>query len=101
MTNGLERQWIAFGGTLIELVAAIAISFHALWAVLALVRREGIDRARLLIADGVFAGLGFSVTGTLLTTIALQSWRQMGFFVFVFALRTMLKRVFAWERKSH
>ncbi len=96
--SSFEQRWVSLGGTLIDLAAAVVISFHALWALAALIRGEGTDRARLLVADGVLAGLAFSVAGTLLKTIALQSWPQLGTFVFVYALRTMLKRVFAWER---
>ena len=99
MIQHIEEQWVALGGTLIELAAAFVISFHAAWALLALLRGQGTDRARLIIANGVLAGLAFSVAGTLLKTIALQTWPQLGTFLFVYALRTMLKRVFAWERR--
>ncbi len=89
---------ISLAGTLIEIAAAVVISFHAGWAFLDILRGRGADRARILIADGVLSGLGFSVAGTLLKAIGLASWSQMGMFAFVFALRTMLKHVFAWER---
>ncbi len=98
MKSGVDAHWIALGGTLIGLAAAIVIGFHVLWALVALLRRQGTDRARLIVAEGVLAALSLSVAGTLLATIALQTWTQLGAFVFVYALRTMLKRVFAWER---
>ena len=98
MKNGIDGRWIAVGGTLIGLAVAIVIGFHVLWALAVLVRRQGTDRARMIVADGVLAALSFSVAGTLLGMIALQTWTQLGTFVFVYAFRTMLKRVFAWER---
>ena len=67
----LEARTIAVGGTLIELV----------------------------IADGVLAALSFSVAGTLLKTIALNSWTDIRTFAFVLVLRTALKRVFQAEQK--
>jgi len=99
VSNTLEQQVIGWGGVLIDLISAWVIGYHALWALLALARRGGTDKARLIIADGVLAGLGFSVAGTLLKTIALQTWEQLGFFTLIFALRTALKKVFAWERR--
>lgn len=91
---------ISLGGTLIELAAALVIAFHVAWALWAIMRHQGADRVRLVIAEGVLAGLSFSVAGTLLKAIALQTWSQIGMFAFVFALRAMLKRVFAAERQA-
>jgi len=96
--NEFEQQIIGTGGILIELVSAVVIAYHSCWALIVLIRGEGTDRARLIIADGVLAGLGFSVAGTLLKTIALQSWPQMGIFALVFSFRTILKQVFSRER---
>ena len=97
--DSFDYRWIALGGGLIELLAAIVIGFHALWALTAMVRRFEADRPRLIIADGVLTALGFSAAGTLLKALALQSWQQIGIFTFVLALRTLLKQVFARERK--
>ena len=91
---------ISTGGTLIELVAAFVVVFHAGWAIGVLVRWHDSDRTRLIIADGVLAALSFSVAGTLLKTIGLESWDQIRMFAFVLALRTLLKRVFQWEQRT-
>ena len=84
--------------SLIELLAAFVIVVHAALAVGALVRGQGLDRARLLIAEGVLAALGFSLAATLLKVIGLQQWVQIRTFATVFVLRQMLKRVFTHER---
>ena len=88
------------GGSIIELLAAIVIVYHVLWAIAGIVRRQGSDVARIRIAQGVLSALGFSVAGTLLKTIALQTWPQIRLFTFIFVLRTLLKRVFLWEENS-
>ena len=93
-----ETAWVTLGGTLIELLAAIVVGFHVLWAVARILTGHGSDDARLLIARGVLAALSFSVAGTLLKTIALQSWPQIRIFAFVLVLRTLLKQIFQWEQ---
>ena len=65
-----------------------------------MLRHRSSDKARLIIAEGVLAALGFSVAGTLLKTIALQDWTQIRAFTVVLVLRTLIKRVFEWEKVS-
>ncbi|MDQ2885502.1 MAG: DUF1622 domain-containing protein [Chloroflexota bacterium] len=43
-------------------------------------------------------GLSFKLAGTLLRTIELRTWQQIFMFVAIFALRTLIKRLFTWER---
>lgn len=92
------QGWIVAGGTIVDLLAAIVIVYHVLWALLGIVQLGGSDLARIRIAQGVLTALGFSVAGSLLKIIGLQTWSQIRMFAFVFVLRTMLKRVFAWEQ---
>ncbi len=94
-----EQAWIAAGGSIIEAMAAVVIAYHVLWALSAALKRDS-DAARLYIARGVLTALGFSLAGTLLKTIALQTWPQIRIFAFVFVLRTSLKRVFLWEEQA-
>ncbi len=94
----LESRWISAGSIVIEMIAAVIIAFHACWALAAMARHYEADRPRLIIADGVLTALGFSVAGTLLKALALQSWQQIGMFAFVLTLRTLLKQVFKRER---
>jgi len=98
--QGKGAALILLGGSLIEMLAAFVIAFHAGWALLSLIQDRKGDRARLLIAKGVLDALGFSVAGTLLKTLGLESWVEIRTFAFVFLLRTLLKQVFQWERSS-
>jgi uncharacterized membrane protein len=82
----------------IQLLAALVIAVHLAAALVAVVRTGSISRARLTAADGVIAGLGLITAATLLRTIELRSWNQIALFSVVLALRTVLKRLFAWER---
>ncbi len=95
-----ETAYIAFGGTVIELLAAIIIALHVAIAISRILTARGSDEARLIIARGVLAALSFSVAGTLLKTIALQSWPEIRTFAFVLLFRTLLKRVFQWEQSK-
>ena len=96
----MEQLWIAAAGSVIEVLAACVIGYHVLWAIMAILQRRGSDIARLRIAQGVLTALGFSLAGTLLKTIALQSWDQIRLFAFVLVLRQMLKWVFLWEETA-
>ena len=65
------------GASIIELLAAFVIVFHACKSIFALLRGKGIDVARLLIAEGVLTAVGFSLAATLLKVIGLQQWVQI------------------------
>jgi uncharacterized membrane protein len=96
----MSSRWIALGGTLIELLAAFVVVYHATLALSCIVRRQGSDKARLVIAEGVLSALGFMAAGTLLTTLALQTWVQIRTFAVILTMRTLLKKVFSSEKTS-
>src|SRR3982751_671185 len=86
---------------LIELAGSIIITGYAVAAVAALrhwKQRDCLHRARLLLSDGVLLGLSLKVAATLLKTLMLRSWSQIGLFATILALRTILKWLFTWER---
>jgi uncharacterized membrane protein len=83
---------------LIEFVGALLIVIYIIVAIFVLFRSKDIVRARLIVADGVITGLSFKLAGTLLKTIELHTWQQILMFVAIFALRTILKMLFTWER---
>ncbi len=85
---------------MVDAVSAVVIGYYVAAALATAVRGRGSDAARLKIAEGVLAALGFSVAGSLLKIIALQTWPQIRLFAFVFVLRTLLKRVFGWGREA-
>ena len=87
------------GASLVELLAAIVIVVHVVRALWLLLSTHSVDGARLILADGVLAALGFSLAATLLKVIGLQQWTQIRAFAMIFCLRTLLKQVFLRERK--
>jgi uncharacterized membrane protein len=85
---------------LIEFAGALVILGYVVAAIIALLRRRGIEHARLLISDGILWGLSLKVAASLLKTIGLHTWQQIGMFVAVFVVRTVVKRAFTWERAN-
>ena len=82
----------------IQLLAAGLIAIHLVASLAAQGRTGSIPRARLIAADGVIAGLGLITAASLLRTIELHTWNQIALFTVILTLRTLLKRLFAWER---
>lgn len=60
-------------------------------------RRSAIVAARLAVADGIVAALGFKTAATLLKTIELRSWDAILMFCAVLALRTLVKQALVRE----
>ncbi len=83
---------------IIEFAGALIIVGYVVAAIVTLLRGGTIAHARLLVADGAIAGLNFKLAGTLLKTIQLHTLQQILIFAAIFALRTILKRVFTWDR---
>jgi uncharacterized membrane protein len=82
----------------IEFIGALIIVGYVVAALVSLFRTRNIVQARLLVAEGAITGLSFKLAGTLLKTIELHTWEQILLFVAIFALRTILKRLFTWEQ---
>ena len=85
---------------LIELVGSVLIAGYCVAAMVALARGRGRRAAQFLVAEGALTGLSFKLCATLLKTMLLVSWSQVGIFACVLALRTILKRVFVAERSG-
>jgi len=80
------------------LTGSLIIAGYVLAAIWLLGRGHGFIRARLAVAQGALYGLAFKVAATLLKTIVLHSLNAIAIFAVIFALRTLIKRVFAWEQ---
>ena len=97
----VDEQILILGAArLIEVAGSLIITWQVAQGCLAAVRPGGAVAARLMVADGVLAALGFMGAATLLKTLALRSWHEIGMFAFVLVFRTLLKHVFAWERRQ-
>jgi uncharacterized membrane protein len=83
----------------IEAVGSLVIVVYVLAALARLVRNRDRIGTRLLVAEGALWGLNFKVAASLLKTIALHSWAQIGLFTCILALRTLLKWIFSWEEQ--
>lgn len=83
----------------IEAVGSLIIALFVVAALWRLAVTRSIAAARYTVAQGALAGLTFKVAATLMKTIVLESWRQIAVFAVVLSLRTVLKRLFAWEQQ--
>lgn len=82
----------------IELAGALGIAAYCAAASWAILRGRGPVRARLLVIEGALWGLGFKTAAALLKTSELQGWQSIASFAAILTLRTVLKRVMAWEQ---
>ena len=84
----------------IEAAGSLLLLSYVMLALTALFRRHGLERSRLLLADGAILALGFKTGASLLKTLELGTWRQIGAFAAILALRTILKRAFAADKAA-
>lgn len=86
---------------LVEFGGALVIALYVVLAVLGLLRGTlSIDRARLLVANGVLAALDLKLAATLLKTIELQSWGDIGIAFAILGIRTVVKRALTSEEEK-
>ena len=97
----LLDHWISILATLIEFGGGLLVIFGCARGLLRLATgfgsHDSIVAARLVVADGIVAALGFKTAATLLKTIELRSWEAILMFVAVFALRTFVKQALLRE----
>lgn len=82
---------------LIEFAGALGVAGYCAAALAVLARRRDITRARLLVIEGSLWGLSLKTAASLLKTITVHDWNGILVFAAILALRTVLKRAFAWE----
>jgi hypothetical protein len=92
----LDFSW---WGLALQLMSAVVITGFIAAAMVSLGLGHGVLRARLLVAEGVVAGLGGMTAATLLRTIGLRTWHQILMFTLVLSLRILLKKLFVWEKR--
>ncbi|GCE30239.1 hypothetical protein KDA_57230 [Dictyobacter alpinus] len=89
---------VSIWASIIDFLGALLIVAYMLFALVGLLRTKDISRARIVVTDGIIAGLNFKLAGTLLRTIGLQSWHQILMFLAILMIRTILKKFFSWEQ---
>ena len=86
---------------MIEFLGALILVAHAVCAVGVVLReRQAIDRAKVMVAHGAITGLDFKLAATLLKTMTLLDWHQIGMFAAVYAIRLMVKQAFRREQQD-
>lgn len=86
------------GVVLIDLIGGLFVAIYVGMALIALGRTGSLAQARRLVAEGAILGLSFKTAGTLMKTIELHTWAQIGMFSTILALRIVLKQLFVWEK---
>lgn len=81
----------------IEAAGGLLITGYSTAAFFVLITRRDRTRAKRLVGEGALNALSFIVSATLLKTLFLTSWSQIGLFACILLLRTLLKRVFQAE----
>ncbi len=84
---------------LIELAGSLIIVGYCFAALVRLLQTHDPVPVRLLVIEGALWGLSLKTAVSLLKTIEIQNWNQIGAFAAILALRTMVKRVMTWEER--
>jgi len=93
----LDFSW---WGLALQLASAVVITGFVAVALASLSLGHGVIRARLLVAEGVIGGLGVMTAATLFRTIGLRTWHQILMFTLILFLRTLLKKLFVWQKAA-
>jgi Protein of unknown function (DUF1622) len=83
----------------VDLLGSLILVGFSLAAVLALLGRQPIRRARLLVIEGVLWGLSVKTAVALLKMIELRTWNEIGIFAAILMLRLLVKSALDWERR--
>ena len=90
----MRPSWLLIAAT-IEFLGALLIVVYAVRAVgIVLRERQAIDRAKWMVTQGAITGLDFKLAATLLKTMTLLDWHQIGMFAAMYAIRFMIKQAF-------
>jgi hypothetical protein len=83
----------------LDSASTVVIVGYCIVAFIAAFRSGRATEAHALVAKGVLLGMSIKLVGACLKTIELQTWNQIGLFMVILALRTILKRFFQMEAK--
>lgn len=81
----------------IQLLAGLILSGYVLAAMAGPVLRGEVNRARLLIAEGVVTAIGLMLPATILRTLVVRDWEHILNLALVLAIRIVVKHFFVWE----
>lgn len=83
----------------IDTTSALVILGYCTAAFITAVRSGRAMEAHGIVAKGAILGMSIKLVGATLRTVELQTWNQIGLFVVILLLRTILKKVFELENK--
>ena len=89
----------AFGSALFSYAAAAIVTAYVLRALANLAVGRSVDRARLLLVQGMLAGLSLTAAATLLRLLTARSWHDVAMIAVLLTLRTGLKQALVWEQR--
>ncbi len=82
----------------IEILSSMVIFSYCVAGFVIFMNSRDRLRIQIIVANGTLLGMNLKLIGALLKTIELQTWNQLALFVVIFALRTIIKKVF--QRQS-
>jgi hypothetical protein len=82
----------------IEILSSVIIFSYCVAGFVIFMKGRDRLRIQIIVANGTLLGMNLKLVGALLKTIELQTWNQLALFVVIFALRTIIKKVF--QRQS-
>lgn len=94
----MGTRLIGVGVTLIDFGGAVIVTIYCVLGLWVVLRERDPAKARYLVATGALSGLTFKLAATLLQTLVVASWSQVGMLAFVVGLKTVLKWTFVRER---
>lgn len=83
----------------VDMTGALVVFGYCAAALFAVIWHRNRTRAHSLVAQGALLGLSIKVIAALFKTLELQTWNQIGIFLVIFILKTLLKRIFVAESK--
>lgn len=92
-------RWVELGVTVIDFAGAVIVLVYCVLGIGVVLRERDPAKARRLVAMGAISGLTFKLAATLLHTLVVTSWSQVGMLAIVVVLKTVLKWTFARERE--
>ena len=88
------------GALVLQFTAGLLLAVYLSVAMVGLVLRRDLDHARRVVCEGVVATLGLMVPATVLRTLVVREWEEIGALATVLGLRIVLKKFFILERSS-
>ncbi len=95
----MAGEWLRGVSGLVEFGGALIVGGYCARAGWAVLRERQPTTARRLVTTGALMGLSVKLAATLLKTLYVASWSQVGMLAFVIVLKTVLEWTFARERE--